>query len=129
MAKKVLAFISKGPKSKSDDGVVIDHGEIDKLKYEVYKRGAEKGSPILVLHIFNDKAKELRFKKDAALFETELDKIDFSAMSEGHEKTIKGSGDNADLVMKMKNGDIVLSLNAKGLTMINKLKDILHKNQ
>lgn len=127
MAKKVLAFISHGPKSKSDDGVVIDHGDIDKLYYEVYKRGAEKGSPILVLHIFD--SKKTRFKKDADLFEIELDKIDFLSMKNDEMKIIKGSGDNADLVLKMKNGDICLSLNAKGLTMINKLKDILHKNR
>jgi hypothetical protein len=123
---KILDFVSKGPKKsgKDDDGVVIDHGKIGSLDYEVYKRGAKQGSPILVLHIFNSK---MRFKKDADVFEDELDKIDFDKLDERH--VIKGSGDNDDLVLMLKDGDVVFDLTKKGLTMINKVKDILSKNR
>lgn len=124
---KILNFVSRGPKGSkgSDDGIVVDHGKIDTLNYEVYKRGAKQGSPILVLHIFDAK---MRFKKDADIFEDELNNVDFDKLKK-ERAIIKGSGDNDDLILQIKDGDVVFSLAKKGLTMINKIKDILHTNR
>lgn len=44
---KTIPFKSSGPKKDSKDGVCVDHGEIGKLKYEVYKRGGPSQSAYL----------------------------------------------------------------------------------
>ena len=118
MATKVIPFKSAGEKKDSEDGACVDHGTLGDLKYEVYKRG--------VIHIFDDTT---IFKKDCGIFEDEVSKIDFTAMGDGDQHVIKGSGDNDDLVFMCDNDEIKISLTKKGLTVIEKLKSVLRKNR
>ena len=113
MKGELIPFKSKGPKTKNKENIV-DHGQIGELNYEVYARG--------VLHIFD---KKLKFKKDCAMFDVELDKLDFEKLKESQEYLITGSGDNDDLAFKKENGDIKLILKAKEFEIITKLKNII----
>ena len=130
MTKKVIPFIkpdpilkapvlsSAGPK-KSDDGIILDHGTLGKLDYEVYERG--------VIHIFDKDG--LRFKKDISIFEDEIKKIDFEKLSDGKQSLINGSGDNDHLVFLKENGDIKISLKRREFESLALLKSILTKGQ
>ncbi len=114
--QKTIPFVSKGKgKSTPQDGTIADHGKIGNLDYEVFTRG--------VLHIKDGKG--LCFKKDPEIFEEELEKIDFSQVSEGQEMVIVGSGDNDDLIMTVKDDEIVLSLRRKEFSIIRKLRDLI----
>jgi hypothetical protein len=117
MTSKTIPFISRGPKADSKDGKILDHGDLGDLKYEVYARN--------VIHIFND---ELMFHKDIAIFENEIEKIDFSKMAEGESITIKGAGDTDNLIFKCVGDEIKIELTMKGFDVLNKLKSILKKN-
>jgi hypothetical protein len=112
--KKLIPFIQPKGKKESTDGEIIDHGDLGSLEYEVYKRG--------VIHIFGDGKK---FKKDMALFEDDLNQLDFGKMKEGDDLTLRGSGDNADIVFTLSNGDISITLKEKGFPTLEKLKNIL----
>jgi len=111
----LIGFISKGEKKGKD--TALDHGKIGDLDYELHARGC--------VHIFDKDG--LRFKKDALLFEGSLDTLNLDTLKDGEETLIEGSGDNPDLILKKKDGDIILSLRKKGYSTINKLKDILKK--
>lgn len=135
MAPKLIPFQSKGAKKTKllgkTDGEIIDHGVIDSLDYEVYKRGANSDTPILVLHIIqkaSGKKKELRFKKDADVFKSELEAINFDDMSNGDRHEIKGSGDNDNLIVKKMDGEFTFELKKRGLDIIDKVKHIIEKN-
>lgn len=115
-SKKTLSFVSKGQtgSTKDPDGLVADHGKIGNLNYKVYTRG--------VIHITDGK---LTFKKDPDLFEEELENIDFDAMLDGDEHVIEGSGDNDNLAMSIKDGDLVLSLRKKEFGIVQKLRKLI----
>jgi len=111
----LIGFISKGEKKGKEPA--LDHGKIGTLSYELHARGS--------VHIFDKNG--LRFKKDPALFEDALDRLNLDSLKDGQETSIEGSGDNPDLIFKKKDGDIILSLRKKDYGTINKLKDILRK--
>ena len=119
-APKVLSFVSKGAKAKenNEDGTVVDHGKIGNLDYSVLSRG--------VIHITDGKQ---TFKKDPDLFEEKLEELDFTKITEGTPFTIEGSGDNADLIFSLKDGDIHLSLKAKEFGIVRKLRDIISRGK
>lgn len=121
--KKTLSFVSKGKpsalKNMTADGTVVDHGLIGDLKYDLYSRG--------VIHIKDKKG--LCFKKDPDNFEEALEDIDFATMSEEEEALIPGSGDNDDLILAIKDGEIVLSLRKKEFKLIRKLRDLISKGK
>jgi hypothetical protein len=112
--KKLIPFKSSG---KTTD-VVIDSGTMDSLNYEVYKRGN--------IHIFD---KKVCFKKDTAIFEDELTKIDFDSMKNGDEHLIKGCGDSDNLIIKCINNELKLVLCKRGNALVEKLKSVLQKNR
>lgn len=112
----LVGFISKGEKKGKDSA--LDHGKIGTLNYELHARGS--------VHIFDEK-KGLRFKKDPALFEDALDELKLDSLKDGDEASIKGSGDNPDLIFMKKDGDIKLSLRKKEYGTISKLRNLLKK--
>ena len=114
---KILPFISKGAKTRKKEEIK-DHGKLGTLSYEVFRRG--------VIHIFDG---DLTFKKDAALFEDALDAIDFDAMADGESHTIKGSGDNDNLVFRKERGVMDILLKKRGHDKIDKLKSILSRGK
>jgi hypothetical protein len=111
----LVEFISKGEKKGKEPA--LDHGKIGDLDYELHARGC--------VHIYDKEG--LRFKKDALLFEDSLDALNLDTLKDGEETFIDGSGDNPDLILKKKDGDIILFLRKKGYSTINKLKDLLKK--
>jgi len=119
--KNVIPFLvnSRGAK-KSNDGSIIDHGDIGDLKFEVYSRNDR----FRVIHIFNAKKTAL-FKKDAEDFRDAIDAINFEDMADGTEHVIEGSGDNDDLIFTCVSGEIKLNIRRKGLSVIDKLKSII----
>lgn len=115
---KTIPFMSKGPKTDSKDGKVVDYGDLGDLHYEVFARN--------VIHIFND---DMMFHKDIATFEDEIAKINFPKMTDGESVTVKGAGDTDDLVFRCVDGTLKIELTKKGFDMINKLKSILKKGK
>jgi len=112
---KVLDFIPAKVKKIEKD--IAEKGIIGNLNYTVFKRGN--------LH-FEDKKKGLTFKKDCTAFEDEMEKLDLNELNEDQSKTIKGCGDNDNLVFTCKNGDIIVSLEKHEYSMLTKLKKIIH---
>jgi hypothetical protein len=119
-SKKTLTFVSKGQTGSTDDpdGLVADHGKIGNLNYKVYSRG--------VIHITDGK---LTFKKDPDIFEEKLEEINFEDMSDGDEKIINGSGDNDNLVMALKEGELEISLRKKEFGIIRKLRGLIRNGK
>jgi hypothetical protein len=133
MSKKLIPFLSskqKGPTpagapglssmgpKKSDDGKIVDHGNLGNLNYEIYERG--------VIHIYDS---NLRFKKDIYMFEDELKRLNLEKMSDGGEVMIKGSGDNDHLVFSKESGEIKISLKKSEFEVMDTLKNILNKGK
>ena len=116
--KSIIPFKGKGPKT-TDDGDIIEHGEIGDLKFSVYKRG--------VIHIAEDDS-SLVFKKDIETFDVELGNIDFEKIKNGQEFVMKGSGENDHLVFYSHKDEIKLKLQSRSLVVIEKLKTILRKH-
>lgn len=114
--KKTLSFVSKGQMgaNKDSDGILADHGKIGNLDYKVYSRG--------VIHITD---RILIFKKDPDIFEEKLEEINFKGLSDGDEKVIEGSGDNDDLVITLKDGELELSLRKKEFGILRKLRGLI----
>lgn len=115
---KTIPFISKGSKKDSQDGKVLDHGDLGDLQYEVFERN--------VIHIFDD---DLMFHKDITAFEAEISKIDFAKMAIGESHLIKGAGDTDNLIFCCTDEGIKIELVRKGFDMLEKLKSILKKNK
>lgn len=116
MKEKFLPF--KGAKNKSKSGIT-DSGEFGGLKFEVYDKWH-------TIHLIEPgKKKDIVFKKDCDAFEDEFEDIDYDAMSEGDSTKIEGSGDNADLIITVKDGDIVMHLEKKEMPTITKFKNLL----
>lgn len=111
--KTLIPFLSKGSK-KSNDGKIIDHGTLGKLKYEIYERG--------VIHITNGK---LIFHKDKDIFEDEINEIDFDELLNKKEHRINGSGESDHLVFTYKDGDVNIGIKKRDFDAIEKLKKIL----
>lgn len=105
----------EGPSDPPIDGEILGHGEMGGLSFRSYKRG--------VIHLFDKTG--LLFKKDADLFEEELEKIKPDSLSEGESAEIPGSGDNCDLILKLENGDVKLSLRKKQTVTMKKLREVL----
>jgi hypothetical protein len=116
--KSIIPFNSKGPKKDSNDGTIVDHGNLGDLQYEVYSRN--------VIHIFD---KNLMFHKDIAAFEDEIGKLDFAAMAPGDSHTVKGAGDTDNLIFRCDEDGIKVELARKGFDVVEKLKSVLRKNK
>lgn len=120
---KIIPLLNKNkktnPKRPSQeppvDGEILEEGDLGGLKYRSYKRG--------VVHFYNSDG--LVFKKDADLFENEMEKINPDSIAEGESKEIQGSGDNCDLIFKLEGGDIRLSLRSKQTPTMKKLRNLL----
>jgi hypothetical protein len=95
---------------------IVDSGSLGDLFYEIHKRG--------VIHIF-DKDKTMIFKKDPDIFEKAIEALNLHTFNADETKTIKGSGDNDDLVFQCINGDIEIRLEKKTFGMIDKLKKVI----
>ena len=108
---------SKGPK-KSNDGKIVDHGNLGDLSYEIFERG--------VIHIFD---KSLKFKKDIYAFEGEVKGHDFQIMQDGDCFTIFGSGDNDHITFNKENGDFKISLRKRDFEAIGLLQSIIKKGK
>ena len=120
---KLLKFRSVKENKTTDNGKVVESGNLGTLLYEVYKPNPQ----FAVINISNIE-KTLAFKKDALKFETELSKLDFKNMKEGDVLSLKGSGDNDDLVFTFKDGELEVSLKEReSFPIITKLKDILKR--
>jgi hypothetical protein len=118
----IVPFINSKGSKKTTDGEIVDHGKINDLQYEIYKRG--------VIHIFKNKsAATCRFKKDIDSFDTAINKLDFEKLEDGKSLMIEGSGDNDNLIFTKKDDDINISLKAKGFKTIERLKEILNIKQ
>lgn len=118
MSGSVIPFVKKksdGPTTGPEGEVVVDHGTIGTLSYEIYERG--------VIHIFDDQ--NLRFKKALDAFEDELNQIKFEDMIEGDETIMKGSGDNDNLVFVCNGDEIDIILSKRGFDIIEKLRSII----
>jgi len=113
---KVVPFKKKSGTKEEDDGDILEAGSLGTTKYKIYKRG--------VIHITDGK---LLFKKNMDEFEKVLDQINFDEVIEGKSHTIKGSGDNDNLVFTKKDGDFQISLEKKGFDTIEKLRGLLQK--
>ena len=117
--QQVVPLQSMGPKN-TQDGKILDHGDMGDLKYEVYARG--------VIHIFGQDS--LRFKKDLNAFDVEVRQKDFEKLAQGNSYSIFGSGDNDDLIFtKNSSGDIIISLKKKEFEAITLLKSLIKKSQ
>lgn len=120
---KTLNFVSKGKpdllKKATTDGKIDDHGTLGGLDYELYTRG--------VLHIKDKNG--LCFKKDPDHFEEAIEDINFDAMVEDEETVIEGSGDNDNLVLTVKDGEIIMSLRKKEFKVIRKLRELINRGK
>lgn len=112
--KNLIPFISNGKSENSSEGTVADYGKIGTLDYRVYTRG--------VIHISDG---TLTFKKNPDLLEEELNDCKINELKENEEIVITGSGDNADLIIKLIDGDAVLSLRQKEYGIIYKLRSLI----
>ena len=121
MSGKLVPFggSNKESKAATKNPNISDSGVFGNLKFEVYDKWR-------TIHLIEGKKV---FKKDADIFEDEFEKIDFNAMKEDEEIKIEGSGDNADLIIKIKEGDPELRLENKQMPGIRKLKEILQKSK
>ena len=116
MEKKLLPFA--GLRSKNKSGIT-DSGEFGNLKFEVYDKWH-------TIHLIEkDSKKDIVFKKDCDAFEDEFEDIDFDSMSEGDATKIEGSGDNADLIITVKDGDIEMHLERKEMPTLKRFKNLL----
>jgi hypothetical protein len=120
MSGKMVPFA--GIKRKEDTGVT-DSGEFGNLKFEVYDKWQ-------TIHLIEkDGKKEKIFKKNCDLFEDAFDEIDFDSMSEGDTAKIEGSGDNADLIITIKDGDVSMHLENKKMPGLKKFFDLIARSK
>ena len=120
MTGKMIPFAGQNHKKSS---AITDSGEFGNLKYEVY----EKWNTIHFIESRNNK--EITFKKDCDAFEEEFENICFNMMSNGDTAKIEGSGDNADLIISIKNGDLDMHLELKKMPGLRKFISLLEKSK
>jgi len=120
MRKNSLIPFTKSNKSKkSKDGDIIAHGKLDKLDFEIYKRGT--------IHISD---KNFTFRKNIDAFDEEIEVIETMTSSEWRKKKthrINGAGDTDNLIFTYNesNDDLDVSLKKKTHGTIERLKKIL----
>jgi hypothetical protein len=114
--KKTIPF--GVPKSKRKLGIT-DSGEFGNLKFEIYDKWR-------TIHLIEEGTKRNKvFKKDCDLFEEQFEDIDFDDMSDGDTAKVEGSGDNADLIITVKDGEIVMHLESKDIPTLRRFKNLL----
>jgi hypothetical protein len=122
MSGKILPFKGDNTKEKElkeKNPNLTDSGKFGDLSFEVYDKWQ-------TIHLIE---KNMVFKKDCEIFEDQFDEIDFELMKEGETAKIEGSGDNADLIITIKEGDAALHLENKKLPGIRRLKNLLSKSK
>lgn len=109
---------------KSSSSAITDSGEFLTLRYEIYSKWG-------TIHLIetNGVKKDIVFKKDCKVFEEKLEEIDFDSMCDGDTAKIEGSGNNADLIITVRDGDISVHLENKKMPGFIKIMDILKKSK
>jgi len=113
MGKIIPLIKSKIKTTKSADKAVLEEGKIGDLTIRVYQRG--------VIHILDSNG--LTFKKDPEEFEKQIKSLGDNFK----EAVIQGSGDNDDLVLEQKDGDLKITLRKKEHGLITSLKKFVEK--
>lgn len=122
MSGKMIPFEGKEKETAVQDisdSQVTDSGDFGNLKFKIYGKWN-------TIHIEEgDKV----FKKDCHIFEELFERLDTDTMKEGSEYTIPGSGDNADLIITIKDGEPVLRVEEKKIPGLVKLKKMLQNTK
>lgn len=114
MTIKVMPF-----KTKRAQDNVTDSGAFGPLKYEIYDKWR-------TIHLIDGNKV---FKKDCDCFESQIDKSGIDSLKEGESVTIEGSGDNANLIITLKDGELAMRLEDKVRSLTQKLQSILDRSK